>query len=77
MKTHCDLVTEVRPGSLTVVGGNVNNSVARKTRRTDARGRITEPNYFAVISMFFIFTCSKKFERRRNWRDPDAFIVAT
>ena len=49
MKTHCDLVTEVRPGSLTVVGGNVNNSVARKTRRTDARGRITEPNYFAVI----------------------------
>jgi hypothetical protein len=23
--------------------------------------------------MFFIFTCSKKFERRRNWRDPDAF----
>jgi hypothetical protein len=27
----------------------------------------------AVISMFFIFTCSKQFERRRNWRDPDAF----
>jgi hypothetical protein len=23
--------------------------------------------------MFFIFTCSKQFERRRNWRDPDAF----
>jgi hypothetical protein len=49
MFTHCDIVTEVRPGSLTVVGGNVNNSVAQKTRRTDANGRIAEPNYFAVI----------------------------
>lgn len=49
MFTHCDIVTEVRPGSLTVVGGNVNNSVARKTRRTDANGRIAEPDYFAVI----------------------------
>jgi hypothetical protein len=42
MFTHCDIVTEVRPGSLTVVGGNVNNSVARKTRRTDGSGRITD-----------------------------------
>jgi len=49
MKTHCDLVTEVRPGSLVTIGGNVNNSVAQKTLRTDANGRIAEPNYFAVI----------------------------
>jgi Uncharacterized protein conserved in bacteria (DUF2272) len=49
MKTHCDIVTEVQPGRLVTVGGNVKNSVARKTPRTDANGRITEPNYFAVI----------------------------
>ena len=49
MKTHCDLVTEVRPRSLLTIGGNVNNSVAQKTLRTDANGRIAEPNYFAVI----------------------------
>jgi flagellum-specific peptidoglycan hydrolase FlgJ len=49
MTTHCDIVTEVRPRSLLVVGGNVNNSVAQKTVRTDPGGRITEPNYFAVI----------------------------
>ena len=49
MKTHCDIVTEVRPDNLTVVGGNVNNSVARKTLRSDANGRIAEPDYFAVI----------------------------
>jgi hypothetical protein len=49
MKTHCDIVTEVRPNNLTLVGGNVNNSVARKTLRSDTNGRIAEPDYFAVI----------------------------
>ena len=49
MKTHCDIVTAVRPGSFTAVGGNVNNSVAQKTLRTDAKGFITDPEYFAVI----------------------------
>ena len=49
MKTHCDVVTEVRPQRIVIVGGNVNNSVAQKTLRIDANGRIAEPNYFAVI----------------------------
>jgi peptidoglycan hydrolase-like protein with peptidoglycan-binding domain len=49
MQTHCDIVTAVRPGHLLTVGGNVNNSVAQKTLRTDANGFITDPEYFAVI----------------------------
>ena len=49
MKTHCDIVTEVRPRSILTVGGNVNNSVAQKTLRTDANGTMAEPDYFAVI----------------------------
>jgi flagellum-specific peptidoglycan hydrolase FlgJ len=49
MKTHCDIVTEVRPRGIMTVGGNVRNSVAQKTLRTDANGGIAEPNYFAVI----------------------------
>jgi hypothetical protein len=50
MKTHCDIVTEVRPGSLLVIGGNVCNSVYRKPPlKTDASGRLVDPNYFAVI----------------------------
>ena len=49
MTTHCDIVTEVRPRSIAAVGGNVSNSVAQKTVRTDPNGRIIEPNYFAVI----------------------------
>src|SRR5262249_38785257 len=49
MKTHCDIVTEVRPRSIVTVGGNVNNSVAQKMLRIDANGRLAEPNYFAII----------------------------
>ncbi|MGH7888564.1 MAG: DUF2272 domain-containing protein, partial [Candidatus Binatia bacterium] len=49
MFTHCDIVTEVRPGKLVTVGGNVSNSVGQTPVRTDANGRITQPNYFAVI----------------------------
>jgi flagellum-specific peptidoglycan hydrolase FlgJ len=49
METHCDIVTDVRPRSILTVGGNVNDSVAQKTLRTDANGAIAEPNYFAVI----------------------------
>jgi hypothetical protein len=49
MKTHCDLVTEVRPRSIVTVGGNVDNSVGQKILRSDANGRIAEPDYFAVI----------------------------
>jgi hypothetical protein len=49
MKTHCDIVTELQPGRVVVVGGNVSNSVAHKNLRTDAAGRIAEPNYFAVV----------------------------
>jgi len=49
MKTHCDIVTEVRPRSIVTVGGNVNDSVAQKILPTDPHGRIAAPDYFAVI----------------------------
>ena len=49
MKTHCDVVVAVAPGQITVVGGNVDNSVSRKTVRTNAAGLLTGPEYFAVI----------------------------
>lgn len=52
--THCDIVTEVRPGGLTVIGGNVGNTVGKKTSvRTDAQGFISltgkQKRFFAVI----------------------------
>jgi hypothetical protein len=49
MKTHCDIVTDVRPRNAVTVGGNVLNSVGQKILRTDVNGLIAEPNYFAVI----------------------------
>jgi peptidoglycan hydrolase-like protein with peptidoglycan-binding domain len=51
MKTHCDIVTAVQPGQLVTVGGNKSQSVAqtRPPVRTDSRGFIQTPGYFAVI----------------------------
>jgi hypothetical protein len=49
MKTHCDIVVAVKPGALTVVGGNVDNSVKSRIVRTDSLGRVTQPLAFAVI----------------------------
>jgi hypothetical protein len=46
---HCDVVTEVRGNRVTAIGGNVRNSVSKKTIRVDPSGRITLPHYFAVI----------------------------
>ena len=49
METHCDIVTAVKPGALTVIGGNVDNSVKRRIVHTDSLGRVIQPLAFAVI----------------------------
>ncbi len=51
MKTHCDVVIAVAPGRVTVVGGNVNNSVTRRSLPLDAQGRLASPEHFAVIKV--------------------------
>ena len=52
--THCDIVTEVRPGRLRVVGGNVNQTVGEKwlTTRPDGKLDLTgaQSRFFAVIT---------------------------
>lgn len=50
-KTHCDIVTEVKPGQLTVIGGNVSNSVKARVVPTDSGGNISDPRYFAVVAI--------------------------
>jgi hypothetical protein len=54
-KAHCDIVTEVRPRELIVIGGNVDSSVKRKKPiKTDDRGRVVSSGsctYFAVIKV--------------------------
>jgi hypothetical protein len=49
MKTHCDIVVEVRPNAIVTIGGNVSNSVSHSVVRTNQQGLITAPSYFAVI----------------------------
>jgi hypothetical protein len=52
-KTHCDVVTAVRPGEIRVVGGNVRQNVGAKVLRTHPDGRLRldgkQSGYFAVI----------------------------
>ncbi|MDQ3870337.1 MAG: phage tail tip lysozyme, partial [Chloroflexota bacterium] len=51
--THCDIVTEVEPGRLRVVGGNVRQNVDVKTVRTQSDGRLAldgdQARFFAVV----------------------------
>jgi hypothetical protein len=51
--THCDIVTEVRPGSLRVIGGNVSQNVDAKKIRTQPDGRLAldgaQARFFAVL----------------------------
>ena len=52
-KTHCDIVTAVRPGEIRVIGGNVRQNVDAKILRTLPDGRLRlegkQAGYFAVI----------------------------
>ncbi len=53
--SHCDIVTEVHPNRVVVVGGNVNNSVDSKTLRLDSSGFLDakkHPNHFAILSIY-------------------------
>jgi hypothetical protein len=52
-KTHCDIVTAVRPGEIRVVGGNVRQNVDAKTLHTQPDGTLRidgkQAGYFAVV----------------------------
>jgi peptidoglycan hydrolase-like protein with peptidoglycan-binding domain len=51
--SHCDIVVAVGDQTITVIGGNVGNSVGQKTLRTDSRGFLLTDNrqsqYYAVL----------------------------
>jgi peptidoglycan hydrolase-like protein with peptidoglycan-binding domain len=48
---HCNIVVAIAPGKLTVMGGNLSDSVGVKTVNTDARGYVTDSGYFAVLQV--------------------------
>jgi hypothetical protein len=49
--SHTDIVVAKRPGQLTLVGGNVWNSVATKTLRIGPDGRVLDPSVYAIIKL--------------------------
>lgn len=50
-QSHTDLVTEVRAGEIDVIGGNVRDSVCKKTLRIDARGLLSDSSHFWFVVM--------------------------
>lgn len=47
--SHCDIVTEVQPGKLITIGGNVSHSVKQTPVAINTSGRVTAPGYYAVV----------------------------
>jgi hypothetical protein len=50
-QAHCDIVVATRSREIDVIGGNVNNSVSKKTLKVEADGKIMNPpkSLFVVI----------------------------
>lgn len=46
---HCDIVVLSALGKLTVIGGNLSDSVGLKIVSIDTAGKVTDPAYFAVL----------------------------
>src|SRR6201987_2680809 len=60
---HCDIVVEIKPGELDVIGGNVDNAVAMKHIPATADGHLAGPagvaldpdhNYFVVLRVEYL-----------------------
>lgn len=49
--SHSDLVVAVRPGEIDVIGGNVRDSVTRKTLKTNAKGQLIDQRHFWFVVM--------------------------
>jgi hypothetical protein len=49
--SHSDIVVAKQPGSLTLVGGNVNQSVDRKSLPIGPDGRVRDPRVYAIVKL--------------------------
>jgi hypothetical protein len=67
--THCDVVTEVAPGRIRVIGGNVSQTVGAKTLRTLPDGRLDLTG--SQARLFAVIRCRQGGGRRRRPRDQD------
>ncbi len=49
---HCDLVTEIKDNKATAIGGNVSDSVSKKTYQLDSNNKVITPTVHAVIKNY-------------------------
>lgn len=50
-ESHTDIVVARRPNEIDVIGGNVRDSVTKKTLKLDASGRLADKNHFWFVVM--------------------------
>jgi hypothetical protein len=48
---HCDVVVERRANEIDVIGGNVSDTVGKKTLRLDAKGQIDQSRHGSHVAM--------------------------
>jgi len=49
--SHCDIVSEIKPGVAVGIGGNVSNSVKSKTYKLDSNNKVTSDEVHAIIKV--------------------------
>jgi len=50
-ESHSDIVVEVRGGEADLIGGNVSDSVTKKTLKLDAKGRLRDKKNLSFVVM--------------------------
>lgn len=50
--SHCDIVSEIKPGVAVGIGGNVSDSVKTKNYSLDSNNKVTSENVHAIIKVF-------------------------
>lgn len=49
--SHCDIVSEIKPGFAVGIGGNVSDSVKTKNYNLDSNNKVTSENVHAIIKV--------------------------
>jgi hypothetical protein len=73
---HCDIVVGIKPGQLSVIGGNVDNAVAMKYVPTTLDGRLAGPDGVVLDPDHHWFVVLKVLYRRGGVAPPSNAISA-
>jgi hypothetical protein len=73
---HCDIVVEIKPGQLNVIGGNVDNAVAMKYIPVTADGHLAGPDGVVIDPDHHWFVVLKVLYQRDGTAPPSNAMSA-